>query len=86
MEEFQSRTSQSGVFKKRRLKQTINWTYTMVEDYLRSSFFNHPEVNRQIPAIEKALGNDEISATIAAKQLIKTFEEISSMENYKKVR
>ncbi|MFC4799338.1 methylmalonyl Co-A mutase-associated GTPase MeaB [Neobacillus sp. GCM10023253] len=77
IQEFQSNTSQSGVFKQRRQKQTINWTYTMVEDYLRSSFFNHPEVNRLIPVIETALVTGEMSATMAAKQLLKTFEEAS---------
>jgi LAO/AO transport system kinase len=74
IQDFCSTTSESGVFRQRRRKQTIDWMYTMVEDYLRTSFFNDPEVNKIIPVIEKALVNGEMSATVAAKQLLKTFE------------
>lgn len=76
IQEFRSKTSKSGVFSHRRRKQTIDWMYTMVEDYLRTSFFNHPEVSSFIPVIEKALVNGEISATMGAKQLLKTFEGV----------
>ncbi|MCQ6275371.1 methylmalonyl Co-A mutase-associated GTPase MeaB [Bacillus sp. V3B] len=74
IQDFRSQTSESGVFWERRRKQTIDWMYTMVEDYLRTSFFNHPEVSKSIPAIEAALVRDEMSATMAAKQLLKTYE------------
>ena len=73
---FHRKTSESGVSSQRRRKQTIDWMYTMVEDYLRASFFNHPEVSRFIPVIEKALVNGEMSATMGAKQLLKTFEGV----------
>ncbi|WP_375141630.1 methylmalonyl Co-A mutase-associated GTPase MeaB [Bacillus sp. EB600] len=76
IQDFRSKTSESGVFSQRRRKQTIDWMYTMVEDYLRTSFFNHPEVSRFIPVIEKALVNGEMSATMGAKQLLKTYEEV----------
>ncbi|WP_338448241.1 methylmalonyl Co-A mutase-associated GTPase MeaB [Niallia oryzisoli] len=76
IQEFQNKTSESGVFWKRRRKQTIDWMYTMVEDYLRTSFFNDSDVSRSIPEIEKALINGEMSATMAAKQLLKTYEKI----------
>ncbi|GHH97498.1 methylmalonyl Co-A mutase-associated GTPase MeaB [Neobacillus kokaensis] len=72
---FTGKTQRSGVFDTRRRKQTIDWMYTMVEDYLRTSFFNHPEVSSIIPVIEKAVGNGEVSATMAAKQLLKIFED-----------
>lgn len=78
IQEFLSKTSESGVFRQRRRKQSIDWMYTMVEDYLQTSFFNHPEVSRSIPVIEKALVNGELSATMAARQLLKTFEEVKS--------
>lgn len=80
IQEFRTKASESGVFRKRRRKQTIDWMYTMVEDYLRTSFFSHPEVSRNISVIEKALVNGEMSATMAAKQLLKTFEEVGMNE------
>jgi LAO/AO transport system kinase len=76
IQDFRSKTSESGMFSQRRRKQTIDWMYTMVEDYLRTSFFNHPKVSRFIPVIEKALVNGEMSATMGAKQLLKTYEEV----------
>jgi LAO/AO transport system kinase len=76
IQEFLSNTSESGVFRQRRRKQSIDWMYTMVEDYLRTSFFNHPEVSRSIPVIEKSLVNGDISATMGAKQLLKMFEKV----------
>jgi len=47
----------------------------MVEEALRTSFFYHPEVSSIIPMMEKEVGNGEISATMAAKQLLRTFED-----------
>ncbi|MCQ6280888.1 methylmalonyl Co-A mutase-associated GTPase MeaB [Bacillus sp. EB600] len=79
IQDFRSKTSESGMFSQRRRKQTIDWMYTMVEDYLRTSFFNHPEVSRFIPVIEKALVNGEMSATMGAHQLLKTFEDIRTI-------
>jgi LAO/AO transport system kinase len=78
IQEFLSKTSESGVFRQRRRKQSIDWMYTMVEDYLQTSFFHHPEVSSSIPVIEKALVNGELSATMAARQLLKTFEEVKT--------
>lgn len=75
IQEFQNKTFESGVFWKRRRQQTIDWMYTMVEDYLRTSFFNDSDVSKSIPAVEEALINGEMSATMAAKQLLKTYEK-----------
>jgi LAO/AO transport system kinase len=75
IQNFNSVTRNSGVFMNRRRKQTIDWMYTMVEDALRTSFFHHPEVSSIISMMEKAVGNGEISATMAAKQLLRTYED-----------
>lgn len=72
--DFYKKTCESGVFMERRRKQTIDWMYTMVEDYLWASFFGNPKVSGIIPVMEKAVVNGEISVTLAAKQLLKTFE------------
>jgi LAO/AO transport system kinase len=75
IQDFNYETRNSGVFTNRRRKQTIDWMYTMVEEALRTSFFYHPEVSSIIPMMEKEVGNGEISATMAAKQLLRTFED-----------
>ncbi|MEH7177906.1 methylmalonyl Co-A mutase-associated GTPase MeaB [Neobacillus vireti] len=73
--DFKEKTTVSGVFGRRRQKQTLDWMYTMVEDYLRSSFYNNSEIKRMLPGIETVVLNGEISATMAAKQLLKTYED-----------
>ncbi|SDL95157.1 methylmalonyl Co-A mutase-associated GTPase MeaB [Bacillus sp. OK048] len=70
---FRIQTYKSGMFNQRRLKQTIDWMYSMVEEDLRASFFSHPQVSRLIPEMEDALVHGEMSATMAAKELLKTF-------------
>ncbi|MEH7246210.1 methylmalonyl Co-A mutase-associated GTPase MeaB [Neobacillus niacini] len=75
IQEFSIVTRESGVFMGRRRKQTINWMYTMVEDALRTSFYRHPTVSSIIPMMEEAVGNGKVSATMAANQLLRTFED-----------
>ncbi len=77
IEDFRNQTDESGVFKQRRLKQTIDWMYSMVEEDLRASFFKHPKVSHFIPEIEKAIVHGEMSATMAAKQLLKIYGDQS---------
>lgn len=70
---FCKKTMNSGVFQRRRRTQTIDWMYSMVEESLKASFYNHPEITRIKPMMEKAVVQGEISATKAAKQLLDTF-------------
>ena len=42
--EFRQQVTESGVFDKRRQRQTLDWVYSMVEEHLRASFFNHKGV------------------------------------------
>ncbi len=39
VEDFRKKTADSGVLEKRRRAQTLDWVYSMVEEHLRSSFF-----------------------------------------------
>jgi LAO/AO transport system kinase len=75
IQDFHNQTDEPGVFKERRLKQTIEWMYSMVEDDLRTSFFHHPKVSRFFPEIEKAVVHGEMSVTMAAKELLKIYGE-----------
>lgn len=74
IQEFQMKTTESGVFHKRRRTQTLDWMYAMVEDTLRTNFYNHPTVNGITPRIKQAVLQGEISASRAASQLLKTFK------------
>jgi LAO/AO transport system kinase len=40
---------------------------------LRNSFYSHPEIEKQLPAMEQKVLNNEISSFVAAKQMIDLF-------------
>lgn len=60
----------SGVYAERRSRQLISWVYTMVDDYLKSSFYGSSAVSSAIPKIEEDVVAGRISATAAASRLI----------------
>ncbi|NLI14397.1 hypothetical protein [Pelotomaculum propionicicum] len=75
IEEFRNKTTESGVFSARRRSQILDWVYSMVQEHLLISFFNHPAVVCLKPRIEQAIVDGKLSATLAVKELLKAFEE-----------
>jgi LAO/AO transport system kinase len=71
---FRTQTTESGVLEARRRAQTLEWVYFMVEEYLRTSFFNHAGVEGIRRQIEQAVVKGHMPPTAAAQQLIKKFE------------
>jgi LAO/AO transport system kinase len=74
IQQFREQTTGSGVFEKRRQRQTLDWVYSMVEEHLRASFFNHAGVDSIRAEIEEAVVNGHIPPTVAAQQLIHKYE------------
>ncbi|MEM8531370.1 MAG: methylmalonyl Co-A mutase-associated GTPase MeaB [Chloroflexota bacterium] len=75
IEQFRETTTESGVFAERRRAQTLDWVTTLIEEYLRTSFFQHPAVVEQIPQIKAAVADGTMPATAAAQALVRVFEE-----------
>jgi LAO/AO transport system kinase len=75
VETFRNQTQQSGVFTDRRNAQARDWVYAMVEEHLRTRFYQHPTVNQVVPEVEQAVIAGTLPATIAAQQLLQAFEE-----------
>lgn len=75
IQDFCQKTRESGVFERRRHAQLLDWVYSMVEEYLRSSFFSHPVVMQMRPQIERAVIAGEMPATVAAQVLLGGYEE-----------
>ena len=71
---FRDQTQESGVLEKRRRTQTLDWVYSMVEEHLRTSFFQHAGVERIRAEIEHDVMWDRIPPTVAAQRLINEFE------------
>jgi LAO/AO transport system kinase len=74
VEDFRKKTTGSGVLEKRRRAQTLDWVYSMVEEHLRSSFFQHAGVERIRAEIEHDVMWGRMPPTVAAQHLINEFE------------
>ncbi|RUQ37036.1 MAG: methylmalonyl Co-A mutase-associated GTPase MeaB, partial [Candidatus Competibacteraceae bacterium] len=74
IKEFHQQITASGVFAKRRQRQTLDWVYSMVEEHLRTSFFNHSGVGNIRAAVEQAVIEGHLPPTVAAQQLIHQYE------------
>jgi LAO/AO transport system kinase len=75
IEEFHRLTRESGVLDNRRQSQTLDWVYAMVEEHLRTRFFNDLNVNQIRPHIEQNIINGTMSATHAVHELLKAFKD-----------
>ncbi len=75
IETFRAKAMNSGVLDERRRKQTLEWVYSMIEEHLRASFFKHTGVESIRAEIEHAVVQGHLPPTVAAKELIKKFEE-----------
>lgn len=71
---FCAQTTESGVFASRRNAQSRDWVHSMVEEHLRTRFFQHPDVKHMLPRIEQAVVAGTMPATVAAKELLRAFE------------
>jgi LAO/AO transport system kinase len=74
VEDFRKETIESGVLEKRRRAQTLDWVYSMVEEHLRSSFFQHAGVDRIRAEIEHDVMWGRMPPTVAVRHLIAEFE------------
>jgi LAO/AO transport system kinase len=77
IQKFVETTKQSGVFDMRRRHQQKDWIYSMIKDYLETSFFSHPEVKEKLPVIENNVISGTQSVTSAVRELIKIYESRS---------
>lgn len=71
--DFINNIKNSGVLYERRKKQVLSWVHSMIRDYLTRSFYDNPEVQKNMPKIEECVVNGEIAATQAANELINLY-------------
>jgi LAO/AO transport system kinase len=70
MEEFLRRTTDSGVFHRRRREQSISWMHSLLQEQLHSHFYHHPIVTRLLPSLEKSVLEGKVTPTQAACTLL----------------
>jgi LAO/AO transport system kinase len=75
VEHFMKTVKASGVFEERRKQQTLSWVYTMIEDYIKQKFYNCEAVAKERPSVESQVISGALSATEAASELIRLYED-----------
>lgn len=74
IEEFVSDNRQSGYFDTHRSEQNTNWFLQTVDERLKSSFYQHPDVKKELDLLIKNVGNNEISPFKAADLLLSSYK------------
>jgi LAO/AO transport system kinase len=71
--EYVAFTKSNGYFYKNRDEQAKFHIYESIQYMLRESFYNNPDIEKQLPIIESKVLHKEISPYIAAKKMIDLF-------------
>jgi len=76
--DFTEKTTKSGVFERRRQEQAISWVHSMIEEYLKTVFYNDSEIQTHLPSIEDQVASGAITASRAVKKLVQSFHRQNS--------
>jgi LAO/AO transport system kinase len=64
-----------GELLSKRKKQALDWMYFLLEEGLRTWFFNHPDIQARLPELQTAIQQQTVSPTSAAGQLLKILQQ-----------
>ena len=67
---FSKALQNSGEWEIQRQKQTGKWMWSLVEEGLLTNFRNHPDLQKQIPELEKEVESGKMLPTTAARKLL----------------
>lgn len=73
LEQHRTLLDSTGRLTAKRREQQVDWTWAMVRDELLDSLRNHPEVRSLSPALEQRVREGELTATLAAEQILGAF-------------
>ena len=67
-------TKASGVFKRRRDTQLLDWMNSMIDEHLHNLFYEDPVIKGRLPEVRAAVLAGVVSPSQAVAELIKTFD------------
>ncbi|MFC9618973.1 methylmalonyl Co-A mutase-associated GTPase MeaB [Streptomyces sp. NPDC056930] len=73
LEQHRALLESTGRLAAKRRDQQVDWTWTMVRDELLESLRGHPEVRALTPELEQRVRDGELTATLAAEQILGAF-------------
>ena len=71
---FREKTTKSGVWKKRRDGQLLDWMNSMIDEHLHNLFFDDAVVRGRMPEVKDAVLSGGISPTQAVAELLSVFD------------
>ena len=72
--EYITLTTTSGYFNQKREEQNQYWMLETINEQLKSSFYNHPEIVKQLEIVKQQVFNHEVSPFSGAQFLLKTYK------------
>jgi LAO/AO transport system kinase len=63
----------AGEFDRKRSRQQVDWTWTMVRDVLLARLHHDPAVRALVPEVERQVSSGELTATLAAERILAAF-------------
>ena len=73
--EYISQTTQSGYFNANRESQNQYWMIETINEQLKNSFYQHPEIIKQLESVKKQVVQHKISPFLGAKYLLELFKK-----------
>lgn len=73
--EYISHTTTSGYFDAKREEQNQYWMLETINEQLKNSFYNHPEIIKQLELVKQQVLNHEISPFSGAQLLLEAFKK-----------
>ena len=70
IQSYQNQTTINGYFEHKRKAQSKYWMYETINEELKRTFFNHPEISREIKIIEQKVTEGALSPFKAAHLLL----------------
>ena len=71
---FRDKTTETGIWKKRRDGQLLDWMNSMIDEHLHNLFFDDAIVRGRMPEVKEAILSGGISPTQAVAELLSVFD------------
>jgi LAO/AO transport system kinase len=71
--DYVAQARENGAFEQRRERQSLQWMHQLIQDLLLQQLRSHPAVREQLPQLETAVRQREITAYAAAQKIIALF-------------
>jgi LAO/AO transport system kinase len=71
--DFQAKTKECGSWDKRRREQDVEWMHAMINEALKNMFYRDPQIQTNLPLLERAVAEGRMPPAAATIELLKHF-------------